>query len=335
MRQKALLLGLLIAALVAATSSPIYAQTTNAIDLSVSPPTTYFHIKPGSKLVHNVSLEHQGASPVTVTARIVDFTTDGQTGTPLLRNTSSFPHYSFTSSGRAPTTTFELQPGQKHTTTITFDVPETADHDEYPLTILFEAKPTAGTTIGVGNSDVTGIIGSNLIVLVSPTERDKGQVNVAKLDTPLVVDSLFPLRFQVTAENDGANATTASGSASITNWRGDEVAAFPIYPDMVLSGSSRILRTMPDLTTALEDPEVLSTNFEHQPAFLFGPYTVTVELEQNGSDEAASGASGSSTHSKIVVAFPFSLAGALIIGVALYVALKKRADYLHREPITY
>jgi hypothetical protein len=308
------------AALLATTfllPTPTQAQNRPPLDIGISPPTTYLQIAPGNKKTHRVTLEQKGSLPLEITPSVVDFTTDDKTGSPVLSDVSSFRHITLTlpgsNSNNANKTSFILQPGEKKNITFTLDIPPNAIEDEYLMTLLFRAKTAPGVTLAQNTSEVSGVIGSNLIALISHSERDLGKLQIEKVDAPRIVDSFSDITFTTIVKNIGKNATTASGSATITDWQGQEVASFQVYPDMILRNSSRQLRTALSLEEALEKPETISDHFTYQGLFLFGPYTITLDLAKSSQPTA-----GSETYSSTVIAAPFSILIVAIVSILMY-----------------
>lgn len=285
---------------------------TSPIDLSLSPPTTYLQVTPGKTVTHTVILEQHGSAPLEITPQIVDFTSDGSTGAPQLELTKSpsFTHLTIQTAPLQLGQSFVLNPGQKKQIVFAISPPANSPQAEYPLTLLFVAKPAQALTITTG-SQVSGIIGSNLIVFVSANAEDKGKVSLKEIQTPRLVDSFGALAFSLLAENEGRNATTASGSALIKDWRNETVAEYEVYPDMILAQTTRLLRTGTSLEE--DDTDLLSTDFRYKPIFLFGPYTISAQLAENGQTDDFN-----SVISVTVFAFPYSLVILLMLGSALY-----------------
>lgn len=281
------------------------AQTTKAIDLVVTPPVEYVSLKPGESLQHRVVIEQKGQIPIEVTPHLVSFESDGISNKPLLKSESDFKQFSLelpipqidtsvqlplsdntTQSGPVPTKGFVLQPGEKKTVGVTFNTLPSSLEKEYPLTLLFFAKAQEDDlTINSSQTKVQGAIGSNIVLLVSNSDRNRGNITIESIQPPRIIDSLSDLHFSILAKNTGPHATQASGSAKITNWQGTEVAQFMFFPDMILANTSRLLRTagsndsnniknIEDL-----DPTAVSSTFRYKPFFLLGPYTITASIE--------------------------------------------------------
>jgi hypothetical protein len=284
------------------------AQSSQPIDLAVGPPTSYLHLKPGTTTSHRLTIEQQGTLPLEIAPTLVDFVSDGKTGQPVLKDSSSFRYATLSlpanSTGSVPpdTHSFTLMPKQKKNIAITFTIPEGATQGEYPLTVLFRAKPDTSTTLSNGESGVSAIVGSNIIVLISDSDQDKSSLSLEKIQSWRLIDSLMPISFTVVAKNTGSNASTATGSATITDWRGESIAEFPFYPDMILANSTRQLRTTPSLEKAAKDPSLIQAIFSYRTLFLLGPYTITATLTSDSSTQL-----NHSSLTQTVIALPFSL----------------------------
>lgn len=316
------------------------AMNSSSLDLSVSPPVTYLSVKPGESQQHTITIKQNGVTPLTVTPRLVSFKADGSTGQPLLSYSSEFKNFTLELPGAAQS--FTLLPGEQKNVGVTFSPPRETTEKEYPLSLVFFTEPLSDSNESEIQTQVTGSIASNIVLLVGQTELDRGKLSVEKIVPPFIVDSLGGLEFEILAKNSGINATNASGSATITNWQGKKVAQFYFFPDMILANSTRLLRNsndsahvnLPSLSPQeLEefldnlDPEQITTQFKYQPTFLIGPYTITTELHSNGQPDQQVNQQPQqiSISSVMVLALPYSViavGATLLIGWALFYTFK-------------
>jgi hypothetical protein len=279
---------------IAVSLGPAHASS-DPIDLNVSPPVTYLKIKPGTQHTLSFTLEQQGTLPLQITSKVVDFSPHPSGTGIVLNDSTSFPYLAFTGGPNELQQAMLLKPGEKRRYEVSLNIPAEAPEREYHLTWLFEAKPDSSFTIGEVGAQVSGTVGSNIIVLITNQDESRGQLQLKKFQLPTLVDSFSPVTFQLLAENTGPQALTASGSATITDWQGKVVKTFTFYPDTVLAQSSRSLRTLdsdqiPDQSTQpLPDPATPSLNpeflkplpavaFTYDPPFLFGVYQVKVSM---------------------------------------------------------
>jgi len=286
----------------------IFAQS-STINLSVSPPITYMSIKPGEKKDFLVILENKGDTTLEVNPDVVDFDADNMTGQPILKETSTFPYISFASNLSIEKKklngeyTVVVEPHQTINLPITIDMPKGKQEEEHTMTLLFDFKKQTDDPSEDSQAKVAGTVGSNLILLVTNNNSDRGDLIVKKIKSLPTIDSFMPIRFTALAENLGKNATAASGSATISNWQNKEVAKFDIHPDMILSGKSRELR----------EKDFVSSEFRYKKPFLIGIYQIKIELKKSSIPEAET-----FILKKTIIALPFSFVLLPLSGLLLY-----------------
>lgn len=289
---KKILLALLLSlTTIFGVSNEIFAQASR-INLSISPPVNYLSIKPGEAARYEIQAENLGDSTLEVVPSLLDFEADNMTGQPLVKQTGTFEHLKLNDGVLSFDEPFYLEPKQKQKIAVNIDIPRNAQEEEYAMTIFFTFRNQLNEDISDSKAKVAGTVGSNLILLITRNNLDRGNIVVKNIKSMPTIDSFMPIRFTALAENIGKNATPASGSATITNWRNKEVAKFEIHPDMVLAGSSRELREM----------EFLSNQFRYKKPFLLGMYKITVELNKNNQEDV-----DTVSLSKTIVALPFSI----------------------------
>jgi len=303
--------------LLASISTGRAQQVVPRFAISVSPATGFSMVKPGTSTIHSVTLHNKSTQPITVVPRIVDFVSDGKTGTPILKETTTFPYLANTSEALAPLT---VPAGKQVAVPFVIKAPVDALQQEFHLTILFENQTlTAETT----SSTLVPTIGSNLVVFVSG-EPARPKLKVTTLGRSKVVDSFRPLTFKPLVKNQGNAATVASGSAVIKNWRGRTMATIPIYPDIVLAGSTRELRgAQPAAPILPTDPKAaIATQlepipFSHKEPIILGAYTVEIDLTT-----VADSGTTLSVHNFTIIAMPISLLVLTLATVSVFVFIR-------------
>lgn len=292
----------------------VFAQETQ-VNLSVSPPVSYLHVAPGTSASHTILLENNGDSPITVLPTIVDFTTDGKSGRAILTNQLTFPYISMGEDDSAKEVT--IPPKKKAQLTLLIDVPKEAEEKEYPLTVLFFSNSKLDNSNIIQKtstkSQITGAIGSNLIVLVAKQNKFEKFLEVIDLDFPKIIDSFQKVEFTPLVKNNSFGAATASGSAKIVNWRKQTIAEFEIYPDTILGHNSRELRAILSKSDQ-ENPEVGS--FSYKPKFLIGPYQIVVNLDSQNNQTI-------SQEIYVFYALPLAIIFAGVVGTAIYIYFSK------------
>ncbi len=297
--------------------SKVLAQSN--ISLSVSPPISYLQVPPGTTRKHTVVLENTGDKTIVVMPSIVDFSSDGKTGRAIISNELSFPYISF---GTTEIKELSIPAHNKAQLTLYIDVPKDAVEKEYPLTILFFSKngeyiPNFGLQgTNSTKSEISGGIGSNLVILVSKESKLANALKVVSLKTPKFIDSFGWIEFLPLVKNETISSISASGSAKILNWKKDTISEFEIYPDVILGSNTRELRALrPGITP--DKPE--TGTFSYKPKFLLGPYQIIVSLENDFSQQQQT-----SKYIEVVYAFPFSIILVAILGIIItFVYIKK------------
>ncbi len=294
----------------------VSAQTTNTdLDISLSPPITYLSIKPGTVGKHTLLIKNDGISDISANLTLRDFKSDGHTGQPVLANDSDFPYLKIRDPKINWKSEFPLKAKSEKKLILDLVVPADATEGEYPLSILL-----SGSRIGAnlaGQSQVTGAIGSNLVVVISSDDRDRGKLELSKLSLGSWMDSLQRLRFSLSFANQGQNATPIKGTITILNAFNKPIKTFVLYPDMVLAKSSRQARAFDttalqtsDLETLLQQPDLLPSEFlTHQPLFLLGTYTILIDIPQG-------------KQVRTIVALPISIMLVLLTIPLLFVTFK-------------
>jgi hypothetical protein len=297
--------------------TPAPKSITAPLSLQVSPPVAYLHVKPQETLRHTVMLKNTGTQALQITTHMTDFKADGKTGQPVLQRGQVFnkeinPELSF---GEP----FILQPDENRSINLELNVSQLAAEKEYPLAILFNAKTiTDEGSKSNSTTQVAGTVASNLILFISESDENQGEIIPHQLKIPKLIDSFSGIKFQITAKNVGKNATPIVGRAMISNIFNQKIAEYIFYPDYVLADSTRLVRATalsPDILNSEGklDPEKvknLSTSLVYRPPLMFGLYNVEVQL-------------GQQQRTVQVIAMPFSLVVVAGVGILIYVSYKK------------
>lgn len=280
-------------------------QAQTPFDLSVIPPTAYLKIKPGNTAVHTITLKNKGTSKLAVTPSMVSFSADGKTGKPVLGQSADFPYLD---TDHTSFETLELPPGSTAQLTLHFSVPATAEDKEYPLTVLFQADKSSDTNVNPSFTAVSGTIASNIIVLISQTNTLENRFSVQDFGQMQFVDSFSSLNFSPTIKNNSFAAAAASGSASLRNWRGSQVASYQINPSVILGYSTKKIEPVIGSGQTAAYNTAGFRVFRYKKPFLLGPYTFSLFLPSGDPERVTY------TEQKIIVwAFPFTLLGAIVI----------------------
>jgi len=288
--------------------SDVYQRASSDFTLALSPPTAYLRIQPGVSSMHTITVVNTGSAPITLTPEIVSFQADGLTGSPVLLEKLDFPYLDRT---RTSLDTFTLQPNGERRVPLYFTIPGDATEAEFPVTVLFRKQPS----LSAGAAGVGGVLGSNLIVLVSTKESFPAQFEISDWQTTFIVDSFGSLTARPILENTSLAAQVASGSAQITGPLGSTLTEYTMYSDVVLGASARQLRWVSENQT---EPGEALTELRHKSAFLLGPYTIKVTINTLIEDTVQS-----QQFEYTIIALPISFIIAILAAGALVLVYRR------------
>jgi len=256
-----------------------FAQTTNPIrtTLTVTPPLSEIIIKPGKTITQAFTIKNEGGVDLEVTPSIVDFSPDGKTGAPIvLPNNANFPFASLENLDKKMNTPFKLKAGTSDQLVVHITIPEKAEEKEYYQTLIFKTQPLGLNSLDNTRSISNAWIGVHMLISVSNTGEQLGNLTTHSFEYPKVIDMFSPLVLKLTAKNTGKNYVKAQGDIKISNMMNDVVKVLPILPENVLAQSVRELHaSIPDPN----DPKsATAVPFEYRPLFLFGPHRIEVNL---------------------------------------------------------
>lgn len=297
--------------------SPAHAQSSD-IDLEVTPAVEFVSIIPGGKLQHTITIRQNGTTPLSVTPSIVDFSADGETGNPVLSNSTQVDFISIVNKDVDFGKSFNLTSNQSKQ--IVFNINPNGDQieSEFPLTILFSAQAQSENQHGSGALS-SAVIGANLILHVSSNLENTGKLEVENIRSSKIFDSFRPLHFQVLIKNTGDNSTAINGFVKVYNWQGQQILEKEFVPDLILANSTRLARFSLSQKEDTQEPDYsqLSSEFSYSSPFLIGPFTIEVVLNDpvNKIDESFV----LKTH---VLAFPISIVLIILFSFNTYLAYR-------------
>ncbi len=293
----------------------VKAQAVPDLDLLMFPSSVYLQVIPGKSITHRVLFQYTGTQPIQVTPRVRDFTADGTTGIPVIQETVSFSSMSLKNPNMKLGQPFVMQPNTKFDLVLEITPDAGLIEKEYHLTLLATAEPLPGALGSDTGAAASGVIGSNMIISVSPDGTNKGEIKMSKFPMPRFVDSFGDITIKALAENIGETATVPKGSITMHHWQGKELGNWFIYPDVILAHSTRLLRATPiDPTTVTEETKPDIVEMKYDAPFLLGPYTITTQLIDTKNT--------ATQHTTVIYAFPFSIIAVILLGLASYLAYR-------------
>lgn len=273
-----------------AVAQPTTAAAQGAFNLSITPPTAYLRVRPGTSATHIITLANTGDQAITIKPKFVDFTPNS--GAVIPQESLTFPYFELPSQGFQ---SLKLEPGQKSQLSIKITPPTDAAEGEHYVTVLFESTSVDQDSLA---SSIMPSVGSNLIILIAQKNQEL-PLQIKNYGLAKILDSFRPIKLKPQIFNPGIQATVASGSATLSNWRGQTVYTARIFPDVILSKETRQLRaTTPTLNQDLTTEEFLPAEFVYSPHLILGPYKLSYTLmDSQGITQ---------THTTLVYGIPLS-----------------------------
>ncbi len=216
----------------------------SALDLKVYPPVAYLSVKPGAGINHQIKISNNGLYTLEITPSLVNFHSDDKTGSVILEQKSDFKYLNLDGDSGKWGKSFLLKPGEEKPLNFIIALPSEEKYQGHYLSILFQAKQLSYSSVSNENTLVSAIVASNVILLVSVDEQNRGELSIEQFFLPKIADSFIGFSFSALVKNIGINATPIEGHIKISHWPDQSVETYELYPDMVLAGSRRLVRAM-------------------------------------------------------------------------------------------
>lgn len=293
--------------------------------LSIYPPLLRVHIKPGKTITQVFKIENQSTSEKTLVANIVPFSEADNMGNPVLNPKSNAPwldYFSLVNSQIKLNEPFTVAAGSSQQLVLSLSVPETAPlADIYATLVVSTYSNTIDQTFQ--GTTLRATIGANMLVTIStqafpdtvlkiedfyPTEG-----TFAKIGNLYIVDSITPVKFSATVNNEGNFAADTRGVFRILTGKNKPVYLEGVLPVNVISKSKRILLN------------INGSAFEFAPSISqIGQHRVSMEIKTENSN----------TFSTInVFFFPIKLSLSLIISLLILNTIIKITSKPSKETV--
>ncbi len=216
----------------------------SALDLKVYPPVAYLSVKPGAGINHQIKINNSGLYTLEITPVLVNFHSDDKTGAVILEQKSDFDYLNLDGDPNKWGKSFLLKPGEEKPLNFVIALHSEAKYQEHYLSILFQAKQLSYSSVSNENTLVSAVVASNVVLLVSADDQNRGELSIEQFFLPKIADSFMGFSFSALVKNIGVNATPVEGHIKISHWPNQNVETYELYPDMVLADSKRLVRAM-------------------------------------------------------------------------------------------
>lgn len=219
-------------------SIPIHAQSVN---LSISPPVIEVLLAPNKSLTQTFTLQTQGEN-LTATPEIHLVKPTDASGhveiDPAPLNPSSIP-LTITSQGHPLDTPFPLT-GDSTPLTLTLAAANSDISQDVYLALVF--KVASSDSPLSEQSQTTPAISALILTTINSTGVIPINLDLQNFSPPLVHDSWLPLTITPTIENHVSTMIRPEGKYEIISPTDKTVFSLPLYPNLVLGNSSRLLQ---------------------------------------------------------------------------------------------
>jgi len=260
---------------------PVAAAQTSA--LTISPPVIEVLLAPNKKVVHAFEISNQGESSDFI-ANLHNFTPTDNIGhgtvSPTPLDPTSVPLIlRLANSDRQLRVPFSLPSGAStqlvlEVESATFDL----SVDSY-LALVVSPKTNDVTPQNSTSQTIPGLA-SLILVTLTPDGNLPIKLNIEDFDLPLLHDNLTPLYLRPTLYNASPIMLRAGGSLEIISPRERTHFTLPLYPNLILKESKRIIQG-----SNQADPP-LPTPLTWQPSlFNLGPYRIRLHITTVGGSQ--------------------------------------------------
>ena len=225
---------------------------TASTSLSIDPPIVRIQVKPGKAITKAFTIQNRSDQEKQLIVRLAPFSESDKFGNPIvdLKNTSPLQKYfSLSNTDIKFNEPFTIKPDNSQQIVLSLSIPETADLEDSYFNLLVSTYDNSLPSQSP-NTSVSSTIGANLLISVTSELNPKTILkinniqitskNYLKLGKYIIVDSLSPLTFQISATNNGQFITETKGTISIS--KGIETTSIQgILPQYIIKKSTRQL----------------------------------------------------------------------------------------------
>lgn len=263
--------------------------------LAVTPPTFELSANPGDSLKNSIRVDNLTDTSLNVTTALKNFTALGEEGqVGLSEEESSFSLASWIKMDPEAT---EIPAKGSRIFTFTIQVPATAEPGGRFGSIVFKTdiKSLEGSGMAIGQE-----VGALIMLRIAGEVSE--QVHIEAFAPVRSFQEYGPVAFETRIKNTGNVHAKPTGTITITNFFGQEVATIPIEAKNVLPGAVRKLSSTWDVTS------------------LFSKYTATLSLQYGNQQILTASTSFTVIPYRMILG---GLAIVLIIGTVLYLGRRR------------
>jgi len=217
----------------------------------ISPTTFELTANPGEKISNKLKIYNPGTEPLFIEMEAQDFTTVGEEGQVVVKETES-DLFSLAKWVIPWPKNFTLSPGEEKIVDFSIVVPLSAEPGGHYATIMAAAKSSIEGTTGLAVAQKTGAL-----VLLTVAGQIQENLLIKKFEAPSFSE-YGPIPFKIHFENAGTVHIKPQGFISVTNIFDEKIIDIPFPQHNIFPGKMRTLEAQWD------------------EKWLFGKYTATL-----------------------------------------------------------
>jgi hypothetical protein len=264
------------------------AQSSQGIDLTVSPPVIELNAKPGDSLRERFRIRNNQSSPIDLKIDVKKLSSDSSSGEPIPAEPSKDDE--FISWLTLDPDTATVLPKEWQDVNFTIDIPQNAAYGYY---YVLRIQPANQETVkGTG----TTVKGEVLVVVLLNVVKDgaKAKANLVEFKPNIFFGEYLPVEFTAKVANSGNVHVKPSGNIFIRSFHQKDIAILDINAgkQTVLPGGTRTFKSVWNDGFIVNEPVVengttkldtngnpvtkLTINWDKLTHFRVGPYTATL-----------------------------------------------------------
>ena len=306
--------------------NPSFAQQ---VSLSISPPLLELFIKPGKAIMVAYKLDNLG-DPTFLNLKILPFEAKDNLGNIRIKPEFEGPvRFSLDNADLTLDQPFFLKTNYSQQILLRIRIPENITDGDYYYSLLAETTPPTASE-GIGSARAKATIGSNILVTISNSGNIDIKPKIALFSTRggltlgqniKVFDSSDKIPVVLTIANKGKNMMKPEGQISLKGNFGETIK-YDIISKNILAESERLLEATPSATINCDqgrEQKCLFSTTLILSGFFIGKYNLSTEIRfgENSPTIFAS---------TIFYAFPFKIAGGILLATVIIIFIIKRKN---------
>lgn len=249
--------------------------------LSISPSLLEVVIKPGKTVTQEFKITNHGDEVIT-TPQIRPLKLDPSTGNPRISYSEKLDPqmeslFSLTNPDLKLGEPLFLRKNETKQLLLRIAIPENTDNGDHYLLFALTSEEPPDESRSLSRIETT--VGANILTTISTLGTLNKTGVIEDIQFPILIDSFDRLEGKINIKNTGSAFFKPLGKITLSSPLLN--AEYPILPQNILSGTTRVIKTTLDLTSQSIAPNEKTISLT---GFFLGPYTFTAQIKPDGTD---------------------------------------------------